>query len=91
MFSLTSCPGACCCPSQSLKGAVGATLVLSGARSVLFHLPGVKWMLNESCDVGTADLRESSRSLDSAGSSPFPALSFCLCGEAVVNISVLPL
>lgn len=64
LTSLTSCPGACCCPSQSLKGAVGATLVLSGARSALFHLPGVKWMLNESCDVGTADLRESSRSLD---------------------------
>lgn len=44
---LTSCLGACCSSSQSLKGAVGATFVLSGARSVLFHFPGVKWMLNE--------------------------------------------
>lgn len=44
---LTSCPEACCCLSQSLKGALGATFVLSGARSVLFHFPGVKWVLNE--------------------------------------------
>lgn len=71
---------------------MGATLVLSGARSALFHLPGVKWMLNESRDVGAADLRESSHGLAFllVDSSPFPALKFA-SGEAMVTRSVLPL
>lgn len=40
-------PEACCSSSQSLKGVVGATFVPSGARSVQYHFPSVKWMLNE--------------------------------------------
>lgn len=72
---LTSRPGACCFSSQSLKGAVGATFVLSGARSALSHFPASSGCLMRGSDVGPGRHREIKQApvLSAAACTPSPA------------------